>query len=322
MRNSRRLLTLVTASAWYLSSACATASRGGTRTGGMATSTDVPAAMRVYDSKAKRFIAFGELADAVAAADLVFFGEQHDDPATHTGEMALLGAMADRGRTVRLSMEMFERDVQPLLDRYLMGQIPEAEFLAGSRPWDQYATDYRPLVELSRLHGWSVRAANVPRPLASAVARRGLVVLDTMNARDRGFMARDNLCPRDAYYQKFVATMQGHGSGGAAPSDADAAAARQIIDRYYEAQCVKDEAMGETVAAALLSGPGGTLVFHVNGAFHSDEFLGTVTRAVRRAPKARVVVLSAVPVPDLNSADPSAFAARGDYILLTRAPKK
>jgi len=280
-----------------------------------------PAAVRIYDTKARGFVTFRQFADAIASRDLVFFGEQHDDPTTHAAEHAVLAALGERRAHVVLTLEMFERDAQPLLDQYLSGAIAEKDFLAGARPWDRYATDYRPMVELARVRGWPVIAANVPRRLASAVSRRGLAVLDTMNARDRGYMAKENLCPKDAYYEKFAETMKGHGAGGGPPTAADAAAMAQMTDRFYEAQCVKDEAMGEAIAEAFTRAPKGTVVFQVDGAFHSDFGLGTAERAKRRLPNARSVVITAVPVADLAKADADAHVAKADYVLFTRAPR-
>lgn len=278
-------------------------------------------ALRIFDSKARSFVTFKQFADAIASKDLVFFGEQHNDPATHSAEHAVLAALGERRSHVVVTLEMFERDVQPLLDQYLAGTISEENFLAGSRPWDKYATDYRPMVELARVRGWPVIAANVPRRLASAVSRRGLAVLDTMNARDRGYMAKNHSCPKDTYYEKFAETMKGHGAGGGPPTAADAAAMAQMTDRFYEAQCAKDEAMGEAIADAFTRAPKGTVVFQVDGAFHSDFGLGTAERARRRLPKASSVVLSAIPVADLSKAKGDEHAAKGDYILFTRAPK-
>lgn len=278
-------------------------------------------AVRVYDTKAGAFVPFRQFADAIASRDLVFFGEQHDDPTTHAAEHAVLAALGERRAHVVLTLEMFERDVQPLVDQYLAGSLSEKDFLAGSRPWDRYATDYRPMVELARVRGWPVIAANVPRRLASAVSRRGLAVLDTMNARDRGYMAKQHSCPKDTYYERFAETMKGHGAGGGPPTAADAAAMAQMTDRFYEAQCVKDEAMGEAIADAFTRAPKGTVVFQVDGAFHSDYGLGTAERARRRLPKASSVVITAVPVADLGKADAKEHAAKADYVLFTRAPR-
>ena len=186
-------------------------------------------------------------------ADVLFFGEQHDDPETHRAEYETLASVASLGRPVILSLEMFERDVQPALDDYLAGKTTEAEFLARTRPWPNYATAYRPLVELARAHHWPVIAANVPRPLASAVGRKGLVALDSLSATQRLTAARENVCPMDDYHARFMDEMHAHstGSGGAAePGDSLPTA---MAERFYVAQCVKDETMAESIVRAKQS---------------------------------------------------------------------
>src|SRR5688572_33260380 len=51
---------------------------------------------RVFDTRKKQFIDFETLASRLAAADLVFVGEQHNDPATHRMELAILEGIARR----------------------------------------------------------------------------------------------------------------------------------------------------------------------------------------------------------------------------------
>lgn len=274
---------------------------------------------RFYASAARRDVSFEAMLRAAARADVVFFGEQHDDPATHRAELAVLAGLGNGGRPVVLSLEMFERDVQAILDDYLAGRISEADFLARSRPWERYTTDYRALVELARARGWPVVASNVPRRIASAVSRKGLAVLDTLAAGERAFAARENLCPHDAYYARFAETMKGHGAGGGPPNAADSAAMRAMTDRFYEAQCVKDEAMAESIVAARARHPG-AVVLHVDGAFHSDFGLGTAARVSRRDPGARTVVLTAIPVDDPATASPAEHAERADFVIVTRKP--
>ena len=283
------------------------------------TASGTPALLRVYETKAARFVPFARLAQAAGNVDVVFFGEQHDDPATHAAELAVLAALGERRERVVLSLEMFERDVQPVLDRYLAGTMSEEKFLADSRPWPRYTTDYRSMVELARVRGWPVIAANVPRRMASAVSRNGLAVLDTMNATDRAYAAKQNTCPKDLYYKKFVETMgdmSAHGPPGAAAS------AMPSLDRIYEAQCVKDETMGESAASALALAGKGAVVFHVDGAFHSDYGLGTAERTRRRAPDAKTLVITAVPLTDPLAAKVADYASRADFVLFTRAPVK
>jgi uncharacterized iron-regulated protein len=275
---------------------------------------------RFYDVAAKRYVDFTTVVNAAAAADIVFFGEQHDDPATHRAELALLAAIGARRPNLVVSLEMFERDVQPVVDSYLAGRITEAEFLAKTRPWARYGTDYRALVELARAHGWPVVAANVPRRIASAVNRSGLRVLDSLPPADRVLAARENACPRDLYFERFAREVRSHSPAGGTGAPTDSAAGAAAVMRMYEAQCVKDETMGESIATALARAGRGAIVVHFNGAFHTDMGLGTAARARQRAPRARSLLVTAVPVADPARADSASVAGRADFVILTRKP--
>lgn len=275
---------------------------------------------RIYDTGERRDVSFETMMQRASRADVVFFGEQHDDPATHRAELSVLAALGNGTRPVVLSLEMFERDVQGVLDDYLAGRISESDFLARSRPWERYTTDYRAMVELARARGWPVVASNVPRRLASAVSRKGLAVLDTIPASDRALVAREISCPRDDYYTKFAEQMKGHSAGGGPPSAADSAAMRAMTDRFYEAQCIKDETMAESIVAALDRAGDGAVVLHVDGAFHSDFGLGTAARVARRRPGTTRTILTGLPVEALASARPEGELTRADFLLFTPKP--
>jgi uncharacterized iron-regulated protein len=272
---------------------------------------------RVFDTHRNKFIDFEELASRLAKADLVFVGEQHDDPATHRMELAILEGIARRRDSVVLSLEMFERDVQPLLDRYVSGSIGEDSLLAAGRPWKNYRNDYRPLVELARQKGWPIVASNVPRPLASLVSRAGLAGLDTLPPERRSQAAGGFECGEDQYYRRFVAEMGDLSSHG---GSSDTSSVKARVDRMYLAQCVKDETMGESIARAWRPG---RLVVHYNGSFHSDFGLGTADRTKRRLGKVKTFVVTVVPVGDLDVLSvKNAERKRADYLLFVLAPPK
>lgn len=272
---------------------------------------------RVWDAHASAWVETGAMADALARYDVVFVGEQHDDPATHRFEAVVLEAVGDRARDVILSLEMFERDVQTLLDEHVIGHVADSAFLAGARPWPRYDTDYAPLVRLAAARRWPVVAANIPRPLASAVSRGGFAALDTLpDAHRRWFAAQRSCAPEGEYFRRFGEAMGGMGGHSAGT---DTAAARAMLVRFYQAQCIKDETMAESIVRARQAWPGWRVV-HYNGGFHSDHRLGTVERLARRLPEIRIAVVAVVPVPDLASADPAAYAGRGDYVVFVPAP--
>ncbi len=283
---------------------------------------------RVWDAGTNKYSDFETMLVELARADVVFVGEQHDDPATHRLERAILeGLLRRRGASVIVALEMFERDVQPVLDEYLAGRLTEEEFLKQSRPWPRYATDYRGLIEMAKAHHWRVIASNTPRRLARDVSKSGLAIVDQLPAADRAFVAQQLSCPMDDYFKRFVETMSAHPGAGAQPSEKESKAAesenKAMIEKFYFAQCVKDETMGESVAkAAQMTTGGKPVVVHFNGAFHSDYRLGTAARAQQRLPKASVKVVSIIPVEDLDAIKTDEYHTRGDYLLFTIKPKE
>jgi uncharacterized iron-regulated protein len=266
----------------------------------------------IVDARTQRARSVTELARDAATARAVFFGEFHDDAGAHRAQQALLEALAAANAPVILSLEMFERDVQSTLNAYLAGTLSDSVFRATSRPWPNYMTDYRPAVELAKTRRWPVVASNIPRRLASAVSRGGLAVLDTLAGTDRSYVATDRQCPTtDQYHARFVAVM-GEGAAGHGGGDASA-----MIERFYQAQCIKDETMAESIVRALAAAPANAVLVHLNGAFHSDFGLGTADRVRRRLPDAQLRVISATPMPAGTTVLPDSVRARGDYIVVT-----
>lgn len=260
------------------------------------------------------------LVEHLSRANVVFFGEQHDDPETHRVEAMLLEALGRTNRPVVLSLEMFERDVQPVVDDYLAGRISEDDFRSKSRPWERYATDYRTMVEMAKASGWPVVAANVPRPLASAIGRRGLAALDTLSPAQRLHAARDLVCPKDDYRLRFLETMRAHSPGSGPAPQAGDSLPTAVAERFYLSQCVKDETMAESIVEALRRAPRNAILVHYNGAFHSEYGQGTVDRVRRREPAWSVVLVSAVPVRDPAVAPVAPHTGRGDFVIFTRRP--
>jgi uncharacterized iron-regulated protein len=188
---------------------------------------------------------------ALDPAEVVFVGEQHDDPLAHQWELFLWTALASRDRA--LALEMFETDVQPLLDRYLSGGISREEFLAGSRPWINYEMDYEPLVKHAAELGLRIIAANVPRSFAAMVAMGGFPALE-----GTGFEEITIDSSNASYHDRFLETMEAVGGEmHSMPVDPE---------NLYRAQLLKDAVMASSIA-------GQRCVF-VCGRFHSDYFSG------------------------------------------------
>lgn len=270
---------------------------------------------RVYDTRQKGFTDFESMLADLTRADVVFVGEQHDDPNTHRLELAILEGLVTRHQPLVIAMEMFERDVQGILDDYLAGRIDEQQLLATARPWPRYVSDYRPIIEFAKAHQIPVIASDVPRPIAADVAKNGMSVIDALGAR-RSQAAQSPQCTTSGdYYERFMQLMGGHPPSG----DPAAPGASAKNDRFFLAQCLKDETMGESIATAFDKyGTRHPTIVHINGAFHSDYGEGTAASARRRLAGRRIAVVSVLPVDNLDTPTQEDDDLKlGDYLLYT-----
>ena len=143
----------------------------------------------------------------LARADVVFVGEQHDDPNTHRLELRAVlegwraAASPSSSRSRCSSATCRRRSITTCRAR-----SPEEEFLKEARPWPRYATDYRPLVETSRRRR---RLAGRRRQRAAADRVGGREVGPagdrcSSSPADRRCSPRELQCPRDEYFDRFA----------------------------------------------------------------------------------------------------------------------
>jgi len=296
--------------------------------------------------------------DAIFAAmqetDVVYVGETHNDPVGHWLEHALFKGAHERygiatdgqaARPVTLSMEMFQRDVQFILDEYLNGLISERHFQASSRPWQNYETDYRPMVEYAKEHGLTVIAANAPRRYVNRVSREGPQSLDVLSDHAKSFLAPlPYTKASDAYRAKWDALMrEAMASMPAAKHDTtksdDAAAetdesgeeaeAKQAEapaspsmhsgpSYMLDAQSLWDATMAYGIVEGLMRQPD-ALVLHMVGAFHVERNVGTPEHVRLYRPGTRSIIVSLRPHDDVTSFDAEQFGGLGDFVILTDA---
>jgi uncharacterized iron-regulated protein len=264
-----------------------------------------PETFRIYDQRTGETVCIEALADELSQRDVVFLGEEHGNSAGHRLQLQIIEELHKHRPDLVVSLEMFERDVQGTLDDYLRGRIDEETFLKHARPWTRYETDYRPIVEFARERQLDVIAANVPRRIAQLVSRG-----EEPSRADRAFLPRETTAPRDAYRERFAEVMQGHGG----TDDADG------LERYYRAQCLKDDGMAESIVDYLETRPHRRpLVVHLCGRFHSDYGHGAVLRVLMRRPLLHVGVVSMELVEDVEEFDPAEQRDRSHYLLVVPA---
>ena len=250
---------------------------------------------------------YDQMLTQLAGADVVLFGEQHNDPLAHWLELQVaqdLNRLKGPGKLV-IGLEMFERDVQPLLTQYEAGTLPDSAFERQSRPWPNYPTDYRPLLAYARAEHLPVVATNVPRRYAQQVARNSSTALNALPASEKTYMMPlpltvDYTLPG---YQKMAAMFGGAGAHGSG--------SQNII----QAQALKDATMAYSIRQNLK--PGQTFL-HLNGSFHSDGHDGIASYLKAGKPALKVLTLSVVSQYQLQALDKESLGL-ADYVVVVPA---
>ncbi|QNH61446.1 ChaN family lipoprotein [Hymenobacter sediminicola] len=259
-------------------------------------------AYRLFTAAGKA-TSYDKMLKELATADVVFFGEQHNDPIAHWLELQLAKDLLrlKQGQLV-LGLEMFERDVQPLVDQYTTGELDDKAFEEQSRPWPNYATDYKPLLQLARQQKFRVVGTNVPRRYASQVAKGSLTALEALPALEKAWIAP---LPMTVDFElpgyKNMAKMFG---GDAA----HAAGVQNII----QAQALKDATMAHFLNQAR---PEGHLLLHFNGAYHSDNHDGILAYLRQQNPKLKTLTISTVSQEQLGKLEKE-HERKADFVLV------
>ncbi|MEK6452136.1 MULTISPECIES: ChaN family lipoprotein [unclassified Myroides] len=211
---------------------------------------------QIYNQKGKK-VSYDKMIKELAKEDVVLFGEYHNNSIGHWLQLQTTKSLGKIKRVV-LGAEMFEADNQIGLDNYLQGFDNEEQFNKSVRLWNNYQTDYRPLVEYAKDNKLSFIATNVPRRFASMVYKKGVESLDTLSLQEKQWIAPlpfpyDNSLPG---YQKMMTMFEDHAD-----------------ENMPKAQAIKDATMAHFI---IQNARKGQLFLHFNGSYHSNNFEGIV----------------------------------------------
>lgn len=253
-------------------------------------------AFEIFTENGKK-ASFEKMVEETGKADIVYFGEIHNDPIAHWLQIELIMALHKKKPLV-IGAEMFEADNQNGLDAYLSGIIEEDSFKKVVRLWSNYATDYSKVVEFAKKDGIKVVATNIPRKYARLVFYDGFQALDTLSEEEKKWIAPlpveyDPEVP--CYRNMLQMDMGGH--------EAD--------ENFPKAQAIKDATMGYFILKYKKSD--GVFV-HLNGSYHSDNKEGIVWYTSRNNPKLIQKTISTVYQKDLTKLEGS-NKGKADFII-------
>ena len=211
----------------------------------------------------KRLDAGGVLARS-AKSSVVLLGETHDVAEHHRWQLQTVAALHAARPGMVLAFEAFARRVQPVLDRWVAGELSETEFLAQTDWRNAWRFDpqlYLPLFHFARMNRIPMVALNVEPSLTREIAQKGY---DALPPERREGVGRPSQ-PADAYIDWLLPVWAEHerAAGRAAQPDRNDPEFR----RFVESQQTWDRAMAEALGAAAKQS-GAPLVVGIMGTGH------------------------------------------------------
>lgn len=245
---------------------------------GIAGGTELFHLNQIVDPASGKAVHFDELMDHAATKDIVFVGENHDNPEHHLLQVQILQAFFIRDSSPVVAMEFFQQDQQDILDRYTLEDMTEEAFLEEidwKKTWGLPYHFYRPLLLAAKQRRIRVLALNAPREIVKKVAGDGLSAL---NDEERARIPPDMDLSNEAHRAYVREAFERH-------EQADL----KDFDFFHQAQIVWEETMARNIVEFLRVHKQRMIVFSGNG--HIVKKFGIPDRVQRRLPVSLVTIM-------------------------------
>ena len=273
---------------------------------------------KVFSTALNKEVTLDDVVVAMQDYDVLLFGEEHNDSVTHYLQAQMLERMHKvYGSQLALSMEMFDRDVQPVMDEYLSGYIKEKHFKKDARVWSNYK-DYQPMVMYAKEQGLDVICANAASRYTNLAGREGQATLQKLPKSTRVNMAPlPYKVAAGPYYNKLMRFMYGEDHMASDTTSTLPAMNMGGFD-LITAQSLWDATMAWSIASYLKKRPNRKKkILQLNGRFHSDEYMAIYTQLKHYNPKLRILVISSFSDENFETPNWESHKINGDFILLT-----
>lgn len=199
--------------------------------------------LRVSD---RAVVSLSDIVPDLKTARLVFVGELHDQELHHRAQLKVIRRLRELGTPVAVGLEMFRKDSQAHLDRWVRGEISEEAFRQIYRDnWNLPWKLYRNIFLFAREHKIPMIGLNVPTELTRQIGREGFASLTPEQLGDMPPVS----CAVDDAYAAFIRRSLGmHSHSG------------MTFTRFCEAQLFWDTAMAWNAVRFLKEHPRSTMV--------------------------------------------------------------
>lgn len=235
--------------------------------------------LRLFDLANQTIISGTEAVERLGGYRIILVGEHHDSVAHHRAQLQVIEALHRSGRRIAVGLEMFRKNSQADLDRWVAGETSEDRFKTIYLDnWNFGWKLYRPIFEYARTEKIPMAGLNVPGSVTAQVAFHGF---ESLNAKQKGSL-EGITCNVTAEYRDFIRRAYGaHGHG------------KMVFDRFCEAQLVWDTAMAVHAINFLKQRPN-TIMVILTGTGHARK-LGIPAQLAQKTSWPVAVVLPEIP---------------------------
>ena len=225
-------------------------------------------------------LSFAAIIDQIGDKRAVYVGENHTRYEDHLLQLRIIRTLFNQNPKLAIGMEMFSRETQPLLDRYVAGELSEQEFLKQSGYFSKWSYDYRlyrDIINFARRHKVPIVALNQEKEIVSKFFKEGSSAL---TAEDLAKIPADRDLGIPGYRERITKVFSMHGQHSSP----------EQLNGFFQAQALWDETMAESVTNFLTANPESRMVV-LAGYGHTDKGTAIPPRVARRMPTLRQAVI-------------------------------
>ncbi|HCC54374.1 MAG TPA: hypothetical protein DEQ20_05550 [Desulfobulbaceae bacterium] len=247
-------------------------------------------------------LSFVAIMEQLADRRVVYVGESHTRYEDHLLQLRVIRALFAQNPKLAIGMEMFSREAQPVLDRYVAGELSEREFLKQSGYFSKWGFDYRlyrEIINFARLHHLPIVALNQEKEIVSKVFKEGV---SSLTAEEIAKLPTDRDLALPGYRARIAEVFAMHSQKDGGPEQ---------LNSFFQAQALWDETMAESVTSFLNANPESRMVM-LAGQGHTDKATAIPPRVARRLPTISQAVI-------LNSEGGELEQAEADYLIFYKS---
>ena len=234
--------------------------------------------------EASRAKSFEDIISKLLNYQIIYIGEAHTNYEDHILQLEIIRALYKNDPNLTIGMEMFTRSTQPILDRYLKGEIDEKSFLKESHYFKIWRFDYRlyrDIINFAKHNHLPILALNLEKDIVNKVFKSGGP--NSLPDDDINSLPANRKLDIPGYRERIETAFNMHAGQGQ----------NGAFSGFLQAQAIWDETMAETITDYLDTHPDARMVI-IAGRGHVDRINAIPPRVGRRLPVSQAVVVNSM----------------------------